>query len=115
AENALTDAGRLLESLLDAAPTGGSNSPPWTVVITSRSDTAGPLTERLGPRLSNRLELDDLSTSEIGEVSHAFPELASLMRNPRSKRLLGRPYLADLMVRSQASPREGEVLGEEDV
>lgn len=115
AENALTDAGRLLESLLDAAPTDGRNSPPWTVVITSRSDAAGPLTERLGTRLSNRLEVDELSTPEIEEVSRTFPELASLMRNPRSKRLLGRPYLVDLMVRSHASPREGDVLGEEDV
>ncbi|RCG25925.1 ATP-binding protein [Sphaerisporangium album] len=115
AEHALTDAGRLLESLLEAAPTAGTNSPPWRVVITSRADAAGPLSERLGDQLTAHIELDELSNPEVDEVSGAFPALAPLLRHPRSKRLLRRPYLVDLMVRSQAAPQEGEALGEEDV
>ncbi|WP_285628255.1 hypothetical protein [Kineosporia sp. NBRC 101677] len=115
AEHALTDAGRLLESLLDAAPTDGAGSPPWTVVITSRADAAGPVAERLGGRLSTHIQLDELSDPEVDEVSAAFPALAPLLRHPRSKRLLRRPYLVDLLVRSQASPGDGDVLGEEDV
>lgn len=114
-EHALTDAGRLLDSLLEAAPTHGTGAPPWTVVITSRADGAGPLAERLGDRLTAHLELDELSDREVDEVGSAFPALAPLLRHPRSKRLLRRPYLVDLMVRSQAAPRDGEALGEEDV
>ncbi|GAA3945343.1 ATP-binding protein [Actinoplanes auranticolor] len=115
AEHALTDAGRLLESLLDAAPTAGTGSPPWTVVITSRADAAGPLTVRLGDRLKTHILLDELSDPEVDEVNAAFPSLAPLLRHPRSKRLLRRPYLVDLLVRSQVAPGEGEVLGEENV
>ena len=44
-----------------------------------------------------------------------FPALAPLLRHPRSKRLLRRPYLVDLMVRSQAAPGVDEALGEEDI
>ncbi|MFE4972859.1 hypothetical protein ACFRAR_12175 [Kitasatospora sp. NPDC056651] len=115
AEHALTDAGRLLESLLEAAPTNGASSPPWTVVITCRADATGPLTQRLGGRLRAHVELDELSDPEVDEVSGAFPALAPLTRHPRGKRLLRRPYLVDLMVRSQAAPGEGEALGEEDI
>ncbi|WP_203809480.1 ATP-binding protein, partial [Actinoplanes couchii] len=115
AEHALTDAGRLLESLLDAAPTAGTASPPWTVVITSRADAAVQLTGRLGDRLTTYILLDELSDLEVDEVSTAFPALAPLLRHPRSKRLLRRPYLVDLLARSQVAPGENEVLGEEDV
>ncbi|MFD7416598.1 hypothetical protein [Kitasatospora purpeofusca] len=115
AEHALTDAGRLLESLLEAAPTHGAGSPPWTIVITCRADATGPLTQRLGDRLRVHLELDELSDPEVDEVSRTFPALVPLMRHPRGKRLLRRPYLIDLMVRSQAAPGEGEALGEEDI
>lgn len=114
AEHALTDAGRLLESLLDAAPTAGTSSPPWTVVITSRADASGPLTERLGDRSTSHIVLDELSDPEVDEVSDAFPLLAPLLRY-WDKRLLRRPYLVDLLVRSQAAPGKGEVVGEEDV
>ncbi len=115
AEHTLTDAGRLLESLLEAAPSDGANSPPWTVVITSRADAAGPLTQRLGDRLKTHVQLEELSDPEVEEVSAAFPALAPLLRHPRSKRLLRRPYLVDLMVRSQAAPGADEALGEEDI
>ncbi|MEU4564992.1 hypothetical protein AB0F72_41995 [Actinoplanes sp. NPDC023936] len=115
AEHALTDSGRLLEALLGAAPTDGSSSPPWAIVITCRTDAAGPLTERLGERLTATIELDELSDKEVDEVGAAFPALAPLTRHPRSKRLLRRPYLVDLMVRSHAAPTADEVLGEEDV
>lgn len=115
AEHALTDAGRLLGALLGAAPTDGAKSPRWTVVITSRADAAGPLMQRLGERLSSHVTIDELTAAEIDEVNEVFPELATLLRNPRSKRLLGRPYLVDLMVRSHASPRPGDILGEEHV
>ncbi|UQU67528.1 ATP-binding protein [Couchioplanes caeruleus] len=115
AEHALTDSGRLLESLLRAAPTGGSSSPPWMVVITCRTDAAGPLTEHLGNRLSTHIKLDELSDAEVAEVSIAFPTLAPLVRHPRSKRLLRRPFLVDLMVRSHTEPAEGDALGEEDI
>lgn len=115
AENALADAGRLLEFLLDAAPTGGRKSPPWTVVITCRREAADPLTHHLGDRLTSHVPVGDLTDDEMNEVEQAFPLLAPLLRHPRSNQLLRRPYLVDLIVRSGSALPEQDPIGEETI
>ncbi len=57
------------------------------------------LQESLGTDVPE-LPVEGLSDEELAEVLAAFPQLARLMENPRSRELLRRPVIVDLLVRS---------------
>jgi predicted DNA binding CopG/RHH family protein len=46
------------------------------------------------------LPVEGLSDEELADVLGAFPQLGRLMKNPRSRELLRRPVIIDLLVRS---------------
>ncbi|MBN9747898.1 hypothetical protein DMP23_43595 [Amycolatopsis sp. A1MSW2902] len=113
AEHALVDYGRLLKAVLRAVPLDSERAPEWTVVLTTRSDAVDAVRQHL-PTAPAVIEVKDLGDREVEEIVEAFPELLPLTRNARSERLLRRPYLADLLVRTGAALAD-RPLGEEDV
>lgn len=120
AEQALTDAGAMLTSILQALPQG-PDALPWQVLATTRDEGADAvariLTQDHPVTSVRRVVIGDLSDTETGDVIAAFPRLRSLDRHERPRRLLlRRPYLVDLLVRGSigTSLPEG-MMGEEDV
>lgn len=121
AEQALTDAGRLLTSLLATVPVDPTLAPSWHVVLTARDEAAGAIGEfvahTLGDRRPKTFPVGDLTDEEIGEVLATFPRLQSLDRHERPRGLLlRRPYPIDLLLRaSETLDLPSQLLGEEDV
>lgn len=113
AEHALVDAGRLLRAVIRTVPLAPGPAPQWTLVLTARSDAAAAVRGQL-PAAPVTVEIGDLEEAEVAEIVREFPELIPLTRNNRSGRLLRRPYLVDLLVRSGVR-LEDRPLGEEDV
>jgi len=120
AERVLSDAGALLNSVLQAVPRG-ADSLPWHVLVTARDEAAdavaGILAQGQPGAGLHRVVVADLSDSEVGEVIAAFPHLQPLDRHERPRQLLlRRPYLVDLLVRGSAGAGLPErMLAEEDV
>jgi len=119
AEQALTDGAALLTDVLRAVPTRGDDAPQWRVAITARDEAADAVAEIVAQATGSyptRLSVDDLTDGEIAEILDSFPRLRPLDRHERPRRLLRRPYIVDLLVRStvHADLPDG-VLGEEDV
>ncbi len=120
AEQALTDGSRLLQDVLRAIPRGPS-APSWDVLLTCRDEavdsimTASKITEILGV-MPHRFTVGDLTDDEISRVIGRFPVLSPVNRHGRSRRLLRRPYVADLLVRiGNQRMLPDSLLGEEDV
>lgn len=115
AEQILTDSGRLLTAILGTVP-NGEDAPEWHVVATSRSDAAPMVAECLRPdNPPKSLNIDELSSDEVAAIVREFPILSPLQRHPRSARLLRRPYLIDLLIRTNVRTDATRPLGEEDV
>lgn len=114
AEHALVDNGRLLTAVLNVVPRDPATAPAWTVVLTARTEAIDVIRRHLGaaPLQVNISEVDD---EEVAAIVREFPQLTSLTQNARSRRLLRRPYLVDLLVRANAQLDDDRVLGEEDV
>ncbi|MFE2750592.1 AAA family ATPase [Actinosynnema sp. NPDC059335] len=113
AEHALTDNARLLTAVLRAVPVDPEKAPPWTVIVTARTEAATAVSRRL-PSPPARIDVGNADADEVGEIVNAFPQLTPLTRHPRSRRLLQLPYLVDLLVRVD-SGLDDRPLGEEDV
>lgn len=121
AEQALTDGSVLLTGILRAVPRDSAFSPTWCVMLTARDEAADVLTstsgieEALGAK-PRRVRVGDLMDEEVRCIIDAFPLLAPLDRYERSRRLLRRPYVADVLVRANSAASLSEpLLGEEDV
>jgi hypothetical protein len=91
------------------------------VLAVARADAAGAVTERLVGALAGtdvrptRVEVPTLSDPEIAAVVAAFPILARLA-GPRSRELIARPGLTDLLLRADVLRFLPDgVLGEADV
>jgi hypothetical protein len=119
AEQVLADAGALLLDVLRAIPMNPQEAPSWHVVILVRDEAAEAVSDFVTQALEQiptRLLVGDLTDEEVEEVRVAFPALAPLYRDPRSLRLLRRPYVVDLLVRATASGTMPDaILAEEDV
>ncbi|MDX8141535.1 hypothetical protein SK854_05385 [Lentzea sp. BCCO 10_0061] len=113
AEHALTDNARLLTAVLQAVPVDLEKAPPWTVIVTARTEAAAAVSRRL-PSPPVRIDVGSADTDEVDAIVNAFPQLTPLTRHPRSNRLLQLPYLVDLLVRVDAG-LDDRPLGEEDV
>jgi len=57
---------------------------------------------------TQEVQLSGLSEPEIDRVLDAFPALAAVAREPRARRLLERPYVADLLARALPASGTGE-------
>lgn len=119
AEQALSDAGTLLQTILSALPRTGAGAPPWSVLLTARDEAAGTVERILKQQLDDvyRMSISELSDPEIAQVVDAFPALQPLQRNRRAEALLlRRPYLVELLIRSTAvDGLNAGVVGEEDL
>ena len=76
------------------------------VIAVSALDTRQIVHDTLAERLEVHVSeyvVPPLADAEIGEVAEAFPELASLNANPRSRELLRRLVVVDLLVRGRVS------------
>ncbi|MFE9750241.1 hypothetical protein ACFYOT_35500 [Saccharothrix saharensis] len=113
AEHALTNNARLLTAVLHAVPVDPEKAPPWTVIVTARTEAATAVSRRL-PSPPVRIDVGNADADEVGAIINAFPQLTPLTRHPRSRRLLQLPYLVDLLVRVD-SGLDDRPLGEEDV
>ena len=118
AEQALTDAGHLLSSVLGAVP-HHAEAPGWRLVLVAR-DEAAPTIARLAESHCNAMapmSVGELSDDEVCTVVDNFPLLRVVQRNPRAAALLlRRPYLIELLIR--AGSQHGlpaELRGEEDL
>lgn len=119
AEQALTDAGHLLGSVLGAFP-DHAEGPGWRLMLTARDEAAPTIARLLQdfgiPELA-RVSVGELSDEEVAQVVAAFPILDVVQRNPRAGALLlRRPYLVELLIR--AAGLDGlpvELGGEEDL
>jgi hypothetical protein len=112
-EQALTDAGQLIKSLLATLTEKDAQS--WHVIATARSDAAQIVAQILQPDNPPRpFAIDELNDDEVEAVVKKFSSLAPLQRHPRSARLLRRPYIVDLLVRANVTDST-KPLGEEDV
>jgi energy-coupling factor transporter ATP-binding protein EcfA2 len=119
AEQALTDDGALLASLLQAVP-HGEDALTWHVLLTTRDEAATEVTRALTRQSPNTVPfpvtVGDLTDPEVAEILDAFSQLRPLGRHARPQRLLRRPYLVDLLVRGSAQLGLPEnMLAEEDV
>jgi hypothetical protein len=119
AEQALSDAGRLLKSILNVVPSAAGGAPPWRILITARDEAAQAVISIVRERISdtNQLNVGELTDEEVELVVREFPALATLQRNPRAEALLlRRPYLVELLIRSSALEALPDgVVGEEDL
>ncbi|MGD0703186.1 MAG: hypothetical protein ABSA02_25280 [Trebonia sp.] len=117
AEQAQADAGALLKSVLQAVPYG-PDALPWHVLVVARDDAADAVADILADEHPGawpyRVRVEELTDSEITSVLAAFSQLQPMARNERSRRLLRRPYLADLLARGGTALPE-RILAEEDV
>lgn len=118
AEQALSDACRLLGHVVDAMP-HPEREPGWNLVVTARDEAAyaveSLLTRRLG-RAPQIVAVGDLSDDEVDEVLSAFPHLAGIARHPRpAQLLLRRPYLVSLLAGHASGASVERLIGEEDV
>jgi len=120
AEQALTDAGALLNAVLSALPTDRGTAPPWQVLLTSRDEAASAVAELVEQRTGqapHQVQVAELDDTEVEQILTAFPELTPVGRNPRARALLlRRPYLVELLVRGVATARlPPAMVGEEDL
>lgn len=114
AEHAVIDGARLLKAVLATIPLDAASAPPWTVLVTSRTEAASVVRRYLPEAPADVVVLDG-DDDELEEVVRSYPQLVPLTRHPRSKRLLRRPYLVDILIRTRADLNTQGVLGEEDV
>lgn len=70
--------------------------------VDSKQVVQDTLTERFGPGVPEYV-VDPLTDTEIGEIVKTFPELDNLNANPRSRELLRRLVVVDLLVRGGVS------------
>ncbi len=77
-----------------------------TPVVIASSESRQVLRDLLQDRLEIQVPefaVDGLSDEELADALAAFPQLDRLMKNHRSRELLRRPVIVDLLVRSGAS------------
>lgn len=120
AEQALTDAGALLSSILAAVPLEQDNVPPWCLMLTARDEAIQTITRLIEDRAGVQpvlLRISELTDGEIAEVVSEFPQLAATERKARSRALLlRRPYIVELLVRAVSiADLPADVVGEEHV
>jgi hypothetical protein len=131
AEQLTSDNGNLLAQLLRELPRDEAGNLTWTVALVSRADAAPLVKHRASRSLAyvgdatssaarpvpviRELVIGDLTDEEVELVLHAFPALEPLRRHPRGMRILRRPYLIDVLLRSAAELPETGALGEEGV
>jgi hypothetical protein len=120
AEQALTDAGALLNAVLSALPTDRGTAPPWQVLLTSRDEAASAVAELVEQRSGHaprQVQVAELDDPEVEQILTEFPELTPVGRNPRARALLlRRPYLVELLVRGVATAGlPPAMVGEEDL
>jgi hypothetical protein len=116
-EQALTDAGHILSSILDVLP-DHADAPGWQLVLTAREEAVPTIsrllddcgrTDRVGVTVS---ELDD---DEVAQVVSAFPMLEVVQRSARAAALLlRRPYLVELLIRAAGKDGLPAALGGEE-
>ncbi|GAB5014732.1 hypothetical protein MAHJHV65_15300 [Mycobacterium avium subsp. hominissuis] len=116
-EQALTDAGHLLTSILDVLP-DPTDAPGWQLVLTAREEAVPTISRLLDDRgRTSRVgvtvgELDD---DEVAQVVGAFPMLAVVQRSARAAALLlRRPYLIELLIRAAGKDGLPSTLGGEE-
>lgn len=105
AEQLLTDNGALLASIVRVVPHGG-DAVPWHVLLTARDEAADAVNDVLARQFpastTKPIPVGDLTDTEVEEVLAAFSRLRPLDRHERSRRLLRRPYVVDLLVRGSS-------------
>jgi hypothetical protein len=94
----------------------------FTVVAISRSDGAKAVVESLrnacvtaGLSEPQTFEIPPLTDAEMEEVGRAFPSVSHLLTDPRTVRLLARPGLMNLLLRTGTSDDVRGPLSEADV
>jgi len=76
----------------------------WVITTTEGKDGVRAVVETILSPIAEH-EISALDDQDLEKMAEAFPQLHNLVADPRSKELLRRPVVADLLVRARSSQR----------